>query len=201
MDGLELDDQAMLASLAGALRDELRALDAGRREVLIACVGTDRSTGDALGPLVGEALLRLGMPRHMVLGTLRDPLHALNLHRLLDHVATDRPPLVVAVDAALGPADQIGAVRVRRGGLRPGEAVGKQLPRIGELAVTAIVNVAGAGVDAHVLQSTRLFVVHELSRLVAAGLWWSLGEVRREASADQEAPVFGWRPDLAPVSG
>jgi putative sporulation protein YyaC len=194
VDRLELDDQAMLRSLAGALRDEFRALDGGRREVVIACIGTDRSTGDALGPLVGDALLRLGMPPTMIIGTLRDPLHALNLDRVLGVAETIPAPLVVAVDAALGPADQIGAIRVRRGGLRPGEAVGKTLPSVGDLSVTAIVNCSGAKFDARVLQSTRLFVVHELSRLVAAGLWWSLGEVRREAAvvrARQEVAFAG----------
>ena len=183
MERLALDDQAMLKSLATLLRDELRVLGAGRREVVIACIGTDRSTGDALGPLVGEALLRLGLPPQMVIGNLRDPLHALNLHRVLTVAEMAPAPLVIAVDAALGPAHQIGAIRVRRGGLRPGEAVGKTLPKVGDLSVTAIVNSSGAGLDARVLQSTRLFVVHELSRLVAAGLWWSLGEVRREASS------------------
>ena len=184
MEELALDDQAMLRSLAVALRDELRGLNAARRDVVIACIGTDRSTGDALGPLVGEALLRLGLPPSMVIGNLRDPLHALNLDRVMTVAHSKAAPLIVAVDAALGPVDQIGAIRVRRGGLRPGEAVGKTLPHVGDLSVTAIVNCSDAGLDARVLQSTRLFVVHELSRLVAAGLWWALGEVRRETNGN-----------------
>ena len=43
------------------------------------CIGSDRVTGDSLGPLVGTLLLKV-QPTLPVIGTLTDPVHALNLN-------------------------------------------------------------------------------------------------------------------------
>jgi hypothetical protein len=47
--------------------------------IVIVCVGTDRSTGDSLGPLVGTALARFHSPLFHLYGTLDEPVHAVNL--------------------------------------------------------------------------------------------------------------------------
>jgi putative sporulation protein YyaC len=178
------EDPGALATLALALERELGARGAGLRPVAFACVGTDRSTGDALGPLVGQRLLRLGYDPAGVVGTLEEPLHALNLEermrRLLEHPAR---PLVVAVDAALGTTDGVGSVHLHRGGLRPGTGVGKDLPAVGELALTATVNVQAGALDVQILQSTRLFLVQELADLIGTACWWAHRNVRRAAAA------------------
>ncbi|MEQ9336041.1 MAG: spore protease YyaC [Miltoncostaeaceae bacterium] len=181
------DQAGALATLSMGLEAELRALGADRRPVVFACIGTDRSTGDALGPLVGQRLRRLGHTEDEVVGTLEDPLHALNLAERLRPRMRERPrPLIVAVDAALGTLPSVGSVRVRRGGLRTGEGVGKDLPQIGELAVAGTVNVRAGLMDAQVLQCTRLFMVQTLSELIASACWWSLRTIRREAAAAAE---------------
>ena len=186
------DDAVLMGALAESLRAELAAAGAAWRPVVVCCIGTDRSTGDALGPLVGEALLSLGMDPSGVLGDLGQPLHALNLaERLRARLDAVPSALVIAVDAALGPVAEVGTIRVRRGGIRPGIAVGKDLPEVGEISVTAIVNVSGAGFDAQVLQSTRLFVVQRLARLIAAMLWWGLNDqqvARPQAHATSAPP-------------
>jgi hypothetical protein len=64
------DDPAAVAALSMALEEELGALGAASRPVTFACIGSDRSTGDALGPLVGQRLERLGHPREGIIGTL-----------------------------------------------------------------------------------------------------------------------------------
>lgn len=177
------DAPGALATLSMGLERELVALDAATRPVVFACVGTDRSTGDSLGPLVGERLRRLGHDEDAVIGTLQFPLHALNLtERVRPHLSARPRPLVVAVDAALGSLDAVGTVRVRRGGLRPGEGVGKDLPTVGELSIAATVNVRAGALDAQVLQSTRLFLVQSLAELIANACWWSLRSVRRSAA-------------------
>ena len=40
--------------------------------LVIVCIGTDRATGDCLGPLVGQALLP--SPQYSVFGTLKEPI-------------------------------------------------------------------------------------------------------------------------------
>lgn len=181
---VRLKDPAGLATLSAAIERELETLGGARRPIAFACIGTDRSTGDALGPLVGQRLLKLGFDAGAVIGSLEDPLHALNLEERLGPLANHHaPPLIVAVDAALGPMASVGAVHLRRGGLLPGQGVGKTLPRIGELAVTATVNVQAGALDVQVLQSTRLFLVQELAELIGVACWWAHRNVRRAAAA------------------
>jgi putative sporulation protein YyaC len=188
-------DPAVLATLSLGLERHLEAMGAARRPVAFACIGTDRSTGDALGPLVGQQLRRLGCPERWVIGTLEHPLHALNLaERLLPQHAADPRPLIVAIDAALGPLAGVGAITLRRGGLRPGQGVGKDLPAVGELAVTATVNVQAGALDAQVLQSTRLFMVQELAETIGTACWWAVRNLRRRAAAEAGAAAV---PDAA----
>lgn len=182
------EDGAALATLSLALERALASLGAGRRPVAFACIGTDRSTGDALGPLVGQRLLKLGFDPEGVVGTLETPLHALNLasrmRPLIDHPAR---PLVVAVDAALGSTASVGSVVLRRGGLRPGQGVGKDLPAVGELSLTATVNVQAGALDMQILQSTRLFLVQELAEMIGVACWWAHRNARRAAARPAEA--------------
>ncbi len=177
------DSPGALATLALALERQLVALGAADRPVVFACIGTDRSTGDALGPLVGQRLLRLGHADDGVVGTLEQPLHAMNLaERMAPNLALRPRPLIVAVDAALGSLASVGAVRVRRGGIRPGEGVGKDLPEVGELSVVGTVNVRAGALDAQVLQSTRLFLVQSLAEMIANACWWSMRRIARDTA-------------------
>ena len=52
---------------------------------IILCIGTDRATGDCLGPLVGEQLLNYSETFH-VMGCLSAPVHALNIHDALHDI-------------------------------------------------------------------------------------------------------------------
>src|SRR5690606_2654227 len=114
--------------------------------------------------------------------TLEHPLHALNLtERVTPSLAARPRPLMVAVDAALGSLEAVGTVRVRRGGLRPGEGVGKDLPEAGELSLVATVHVRAGMLDTQILQSARRFLVQSLADLVANACWWSVRSIRRSA--------------------
>jgi putative sporulation protein YyaC len=182
------EDPAALATLSLALERELIALGGADRPVAFACIGTDRSTGDALGPLVGQRLLKLGFDPDGVIGTLEEPLHALNLEERVQPLrAHPSRPLVVAVDAALGATAGVGSVNLRRGGLLPGQGVGKALPAVGELSLTATVNVQAGALDVQILQSTRLFLVQELAELIGVACWWAHRNVRRAVVAPAEA--------------
>ena len=59
-------------------------LESGRwKGVLFLCIGTDRSTGDSLGPLIGYKLRSKRMKNVKVMGTLEKPVHAMNLEEYL----------------------------------------------------------------------------------------------------------------------
>ncbi|NLU50470.1 MAG: spore protease YyaC [Syntrophomonadaceae bacterium] len=141
------------------------------RQVVIMCIGTDRSTGDSLGPLVGTRLLQYGMTETSVLGSLEYPVHAVNLEQTLARVSESwDQPFIVAVDACLGRTDRIGYVSVKPGVLRPGTALKKELPPVGELHISGVVNVAGF-LEHIVLQNTRLGTVFKMADTIARGIW------------------------------
>lgn len=142
--------------------------DIGRAFPLtVVCVGTDRSTGDSLGPLVGTMLLRSSFPG-MVIGDLDSPVHAENLDEAATRLA-GQCGLVLGVDACLGTRQEVGSVMVRPGPLRPGLGVKKKLLPIGDLYIAGVVNVGGF-MEYMVLQNTRLSVVMRMAQAIATGL-------------------------------
>ncbi|OMD19948.1 spore protease YyaC [Paenibacillus odorifer] len=122
----------MKKTLSADLR---RALGRRRKNIVFACIGTDRSTGDSLGPLVGTYLERFG---YEVVGTIDDPLHAVNLEERISEI--DKKKTVIAIDACLGYSTSVGRIDVIKG----------------------IVNVGGF-MEYMVLQNTRLSLVMKMA--------------------------------------
>lgn len=134
------------------------------------CIGSDRITGDCLGPLVGHKLKKMFPREDTIYGTLEHPVHAKNLHSILhqiDCVHTD--PFYIAIDASLGMEKHIGCITLAQGCLYPGEGVKKKLPSIGDLAITGIVNSCLGDSSLH-LQNTRLHLVNELADFIFRGI-------------------------------
>jgi putative sporulation protein YyaC len=130
--------------------------------VAFVCIGTDRSTGDALGPLVGTMLQEAGY-RH-VIGTLEHPCDASNLANRLAEIPAGAT--VVAIDAGLGQPASVGLFQVSNQPLLPGKSVGKALPVVGDYAVAAFVNADGPR-QLHILQNTSLHRVITMARQLA----------------------------------
>jgi len=146
-------------------------------EFIILCIGSDRSTGDALGPFVGSMLENNLTNSVKIMGTLSEPVHALNLEQKLANIEVNFfSPIILAVDASLGKKSNIGFVELGNGGLKPGAAVKKELPFVGNLYITGIVNVGGF-MDFMVLQSTRLNLVFNLARFISRGITCTLDNV------------------------
>lgn len=136
------------------------------REYIVVCIGTDRSTGDALGPLTGT-LLTTKKPRHLnIYGTLHQPVHATNLTDYITEIKNKhRHPFIIAVDACLGKNTSIGHLITGIGPLKPGAALKKALPEIGDIHLTGVVN-SGGFMDHAVLQSTRLSMVMDMAEAI-----------------------------------
>lgn len=140
------------------------------QDLVAVCIGTDRSTGDALGPFVGTELLKRDMPCLHVYGTLDDPVHAMNLNETI--AAIDRrhkSPFIIAIDACLGQAANVGTIQIGDGPVKPGAGVNKDLPEIGNIHITGIVNVGGF-MEYFVLQNTRLSLVIRLARIISESI-------------------------------
>jgi len=138
----------------------------GHSPIVILCIGTDRSTGDALGPLVGSALADR-IPNSILYGTLDDPVHAVNLADTATIIQQRHgQPYILAIDACLGQLSTVGQITFSDGPLRPGAGVHKQLPSIGDAHITGIVNVGGF-MEYFVLQNTRLNIVIRMAQVIA----------------------------------
>lgn len=152
-------------SLAVTLAREMRRRKKGSDTLIVLCIGTDKITGDCLGPLVGTKLKERDFP-HPVYGTLEHPVHALNLsHTLSSFQKMYRHPFILAVDAAVGPADAVGCVSLSPSPIRPGQGVLRPLPPVGNLSLTGIVAEASATSDWD-LPYTRLFVVERMAEFI-----------------------------------
>jgi putative sporulation protein YyaC len=147
---------------------------APQREVVVVCIGTDRSTGDSLGPLVGSYLQKNSQLACPTYGTVDHPVHAINLEETLNEIYRDfHQPFIVGVDACLGQLSSVGCIQVGYGPVRPGAGVNKQLPPVGDIHVTGIVNVGGF-MEYFVLQNTRLSLVMKMAEIISRSLYLSL---------------------------
>ncbi|NLJ72898.1 MAG: spore protease YyaC [Syntrophomonadaceae bacterium] len=140
------------------------------RKIIYLCIGTDRATGDSLGPLVGTRLKSL-MPNGNIYGNLENPVHANNLATTMEDIkSTYINPLLIAIDASLGNAHRIGFINVKRGSLKPGTALKKDLPAVGDFYISGVVNVGGF-LEQMVLQNTRLHLVYDMANVIAKSIY------------------------------
>ena len=141
---------------------------------VVVCIGSDRVTGDCLGPLVGHLLTTKYNIKTFVYGTLRRPVTALNLSESAGFIRQAHPKSkVLAVDAALGRPEDVGLIRINKGGVYPGSAVSKVLPKVGDYSVIAVVNSGGGNADLK-LNATRLNFVMLMAEAIAGGIYDAL---------------------------
>jgi putative sporulation protein YyaC len=140
------------------------------RPIIFVCIGTDRSTGDSLGPLVGTLLEEKSINSFYVYGTLDDPIHAVNLNEKLKEInSKHHHPYIIGIDACLGRIKNVGVIQVGDGPVKPGAGVNKELPAVGDIHITGIVNVSGF-MEFFVLQNTRLNLVMKMAKTIANGI-------------------------------
>jgi putative sporulation protein YyaC len=144
------------------------------RQIIFLCIGTDRSTGDSLGPLVGNKLKNFITDGFSIYGTLESPVHAKNLCSIIKEINSRyNNPYIIAIDACLGAIQNIGNIVIEDKPLSPGAAMNKQLPKVGNLSITGIVNISGA-LEFMVLQNTRLFTVMHIADIISRGIYHSI---------------------------
>lgn len=145
-------------------------LHEAREELLFLCIGSDRSTGDSLGPLIGYKLEADPCRNYQVMGTLEHPVHAVNLGEALSEIRCHYSRrVVVAIDASLGRREQVGMITLGRGPIQPGLGVQKKLERVGDVFITGVVGSEGCR-EPWQLQSVRLSVVMKLADAICQGI-------------------------------
>lgn len=158
--------QKMSTTLSSYLKEQTPTPSA----LVLLCIGTDRVTGDSLGPLIGYKLSKRHAKNVYVYGTLQHPVHALNLEDTIVEIKKRHPLLpVVAVDASLGDKSDLEHVTVSAGSLAPGIGVDKQLGEVGDISITGVVSTNSPYAQLQ-LQATRLDTVMRLADVISDGI-------------------------------
>lgn len=158
---VQVDDPLVIEKISTAIKKQL-----SKKPVKFLCIGTDRSTGDSFGPLIGSKLAELG---YNVSGTIDDPVHAGNLETTLKKNSYFKDFFLIAVDASLGKPSSVGKLSVIEGSIEPGSGVCKELPSVGDISITGVVNVGGF-MEFMVLQNTRLSLVFKMANKVTEAI-------------------------------
>lgn len=139
-------------------------IDKSFKKVAIVCIGTDRSTEDSYGPLVGYFLSKYkNLYSFDVYGTIRDPVHALNLGKVLSSI-NNPDTLIIAIDSALGKLKNIGYIMTSYDPIYPKSGVGKKLLPVGDIQLSGIVNMNGF-MSSALLQCIRLSLVYRMAQM------------------------------------
>lgn len=152
----------------------------GYQSIVFVCIGTDRSTGDSLGPLIGYKISDLNYKNVYIHGNLEKPVHAKNIDKVMSDILTDYDkPFIIAIDACLGKMDHVGFITVGEGAIKPGSGVKKDLAPVGDMHITGIVNFSGF-MDYLILQNTRLNIVMKMADMISMGIRYVLWKANND---------------------
>ena len=153
-----------LFNFTTSLQNLLEKKNYHSRDIVLVCIGSDRATGDCLGPIVGHKLARF-------CSTHKNSLHPKNLEATLQFIhSCYKNALIIAIDASLGVVEHVGYITLGEGALCPGVGVDKNLPEVGDIFITGIVNLSGFG-SQMLLQTTHLNLVMQLADFISLGLF------------------------------
>lgn len=136
---------------------------------VIICVGTDATVGDALGPMVGTALLERGAPA-FVYGSLSAPVTAKEIEAVKEFTLNAHPySQILVIDAAVGKSEDIGVVKILDGGIKPGLGANKNLPKLGNKSIIGIV-AERTGDSQAIMQVTRIGFIYRFAEIITRGV-------------------------------
>lgn len=180
--GTEFEEKHFGRELADMIRQV--KYEKRKKSVLFLCIGSDRSTGDSLGPLTGYLLKQkdglLEATGMAVVGTLSLPVHAVNLEAVIGVIEAEFSDcVIVAVDASVGARKNVGCITLAEGGLKPGYGVNKNLREVGDISITGIVS-WGSRLEPILLQNIRLGLVMNMASCITVGILQAALECQRE---------------------
>ena len=138
---------------------------------VIVCVGSDLSVGDSLGPVTGTKLKeKLRGLNVYVYGTLAKPITAHEVKYTAQFIENTHPDsTVIAIDAAVGTAGDIGLIKVANRALKPGSGANKRLAKVGDVSVMGIVAEKSL-FNYSLFSSTRLNMVYKMAEIISEGI-------------------------------
>lgn len=148
-----------------------KLLGKSQKTPVVACVGSDLSVGDSLGPIVGTKLKeKLNGLNVYVYGCLQKPLTAHEIKYTNDFLKSTHPDSpIIAIDAAVGTAGDVGLIKVINSGLKPGSGANKKLAKVGDVSIMGIVAEKSL-FNYSLFSATRLNLVYRMAEIISDGV-------------------------------
>lgn len=172
-----------------ALKKSLHACD---ETPVMLCIGSDLSVGDSLGPVTGTKLKeKLAGLNCYVYGTLAKPITAHEVKYMNEFLKATHPNSpVIAVDAAVGLAGDIGLIKVAKRAMKPGSGANKKLNKVGDVSVMGIIAERSA-FNFSLFSATRLNIVYRMSEIISEGIAaFVLERLQNKTAVQADAAVF-----------
>ncbi|WP_248278446.1 spore protease YyaC [Bacillus sp. DNRA2] len=152
------------------IRDALYSLiPEGTEHIYVAGIGSNRISGDSLGPFVGTLLDDL-FPNHLtVFGNLKLPLDCISIESEISKLSLPGHSFVVAIDSVLGNDNTINSIVVQNGHIKPGKGLGSDLPPIGDCSVMGVVVKNDCDLETELLFSD-LHLIYTMANNIAKGI-------------------------------
>lgn len=141
------------------------------RMPVILCIGSDLSVGDSLGPVTGTKIKeKLRGLDCYVYGTLSKPITAHEVKYMNEFLRSTHPESpIIAVDAAVGLAGDIGLIKLAKRAIKPGSGANKKLSKVGDVSVMGIV-AEHSVFNYSLFSSTRLNIIYKMSEIISEGI-------------------------------
>mgnify|MGYP004559107567 CR=1 FL=1 len=170
--------------IRNALLDNLIPVLNNNGTIIFICIGSDRTTGDCLGPLVGYKLSNYHINNIFIYGSLENPIHSANIEDILSKIYFSfSNPYVVAIDSALGSVQNIGKIIIEDNPITPGAALNKTLPPVGNICIKGVVNISSS-MEYMILQNTRLYTVMTLADTISQGITKFIESINNNVSRE-----------------
>lgn len=161
-------NSAVFSSFYG-ISDSLKQLYKTQNPVII-CVGSDLVVGDSLGPIIGSELKDKLQGKAYVYGSLESPITANEIKTIYNTINNLHPKSkILVIDAAVGELSDVGKIKIKDDGVKPGEGINKDLEKIGDVSIIGIVSNKDNPKQA-IYNETRFSLVKKISNVIIKGI-------------------------------
>lgn len=110
------------------------------QEIVIMCIGSDKVSGDSLGPTVGTLLINNINVNAYVYGKLGKTINSKNINEYVYFIKSrHKEATIIAIDACMGKREEIGSIKMSYNGIAAGLAVGRKAERVGDIGIVGVV--------------------------------------------------------------
>lgn len=160
-------------------------------EIVIVNIGTDRCIGDAVGPVTGTFLEEHDNKNYTVYGTIKYPVHALNIEKKLKQIKEKHNnALIIAIDACMGDRDDINDIVVRDYSIKPGSGVGKTLSKVGDMSIIFVSDTHDNSELFSSSNNIRLDTIFDASKIIAQAVNKACAHIIKQKTKNSLIEMF-----------